>query len=345
MQLSRFAILVVALVPATLPAQFKFDLGEGRELTVTQAVKVWDVASFQMSAPDSIEKRNDLYLRRGRIGLEGKLTEAMAFNIALAYDGIGKDPYAPTSGSPNSPDNKDVFIWDASWMFFFSPGLNLTLGYFRPQAGKEHISNEFFVLSFDKSLPDVQVRQHLLARSTGREKGANVGGLHLADGWSINYNVGLFDPSNPAIIGNGSLWSPLLAGRISFTLGEPEMTKYKLAYTQTYYGKRSGTSIGLNGARQGPTEVFNSNALYGVDILSNYGAFDFNAEYDWLYRETSLSDGTINPTTDKVYSIRRDTEFPSRTIRRLSLWRCIPARAANRRLWEKRIHGLISRDL
>ena len=177
MHVSRFAILILAFVPATLPAQFKFDLGEGRELTITQAVQVWDVASFQMSAPDSIEKRNDLFLRRGRIGLEGKLSEAMAFNLSLAYDGIGKDPYTPTSGSPNTPDNRDVFIWDASWMWSSSPELNLTFGYFRPQAGKEHISSEFYVISFDKSLPDVQTRQHLLARSTGREMGANVGPL------------------------------------------------------------------------------------------------------------------------------------------------------------------------
>jgi hypothetical protein len=304
MRTSLSILLFLVFMPSLLFSQFKIELGEGKELTITQAVQVWDVVSFQMNTPDAIDKRNDLYFRRGRLGLEGKLRADMSFNLSIAYDGIGKDPYTPTAGTPNAGDNRDLFIWDASWIWSFSPEFNLVFGYFRPQVGKEQISSEFYMLSLDKSLADIQPRQHLLARSAGRETGANIGGLCLHDGWSLNYNVGMFDPSSKSIVGNGTKWSPLLTGRIAFTVGDPEMKQYKISYVQSYYGKRNGTTLGINGARQGATEIFSYNTLYGVDMLSNYGPFDFNAEYDWLDRSTILPSGNVNPTTDKVYSIK-----------------------------------------
>ncbi len=293
----------IALKPLGF-SQFKIDVGEGKELTITQAVQVWNIASFKMSAPDAVDSRNDLYVRRGRFGLEGKFRADMSFNLSVAYDGIGKDPFTPTAGTANAGDNRDLFIWDASWIWSFSPGANLVLGYFRPQVGKEQMGSEFYVISLDKSLADVQPRQHLLARSTGRETGVNLGGLFLSDGWSVNYNAGMFDPSNKSIIGNGTEWSPLLTGRVALSIGDPEMTKYKISYVQSYYGRRNGATIGINAARQGGTEVFSSNALYGADMLANYGSFDFNAEYDWMYRGTILGVGIENPTTDKVYSAK-----------------------------------------
>ncbi len=304
MRLSLAISFVLLLVPSAIHSQFKLELGDGRELTITQAAQVWDVTSFRMNAPDAIDKRNDLYFRRGRLGLEGKLRPEMSFNLSIAYDGIGKDPYTPTAGTANGADNRDLFVWEASWIWSFSPTLNLVLGYFRPQVGKEQMSSEFYVLSFDKSLADIQPRQHLLARSTGRETGINVGGLYLADGWSLNYNLGAFDPSNRSIIGNGTKWSPLLTGRIALSVGDPEMKQYKITYAQSYYTKRNGATLGINAARQGATEIFSSNALYGADILANYGPLDLDAEYDWMYRSTILAAGDVNPTTDKVYSIK-----------------------------------------
>src|SRR5262245_42133895 len=109
-------VLVSLAIPSLLPAQFKIDIGEGKELTITQAVQVWDIASFEMSSPDAVDKRNDIYFRRGRFGLEGKLRQDISFNLSVAYDGIGRDPFTPTSGTANAGDNRDLFIWDASWI-------------------------------------------------------------------------------------------------------------------------------------------------------------------------------------------------------------------------------------
>ena len=135
--------------------------------------------------------------------------------------------------SNDAGDNWDLYIWEASWIWSLSPTFNVVFGYFRPQVGKEQMGSEFYVLSFDKSLADIQPRQHLLARSTGRETGGNIGGLYLSDGWSLNYNVGIFDPSNKAIIGNGTKWSPLLTGRVALSVGDPEMKQYKISYGQS----------------------------------------------------------------------------------------------------------------
>src|SRR5215510_13168549 len=131
-----FALLCIGAFSSAVLSQFKIDLGEGKELTITQAAQVWDVVSLQMNTSDVIDKRNDLYFRRGRLGLEGKLRSDMSFNLSIAYDGIGKDPYTPTAGSANAGDNRDLFVWDASWIWSFSPEFNLVFGYFRPQIGK-----------------------------------------------------------------------------------------------------------------------------------------------------------------------------------------------------------------
>jgi hypothetical protein len=307
----RCIVLTLLLLSTAAPsafAQFKIELGDGRELTITQAVQAWDVVSFRMNG-SSADTRNDIYLRRGRFGLEGKLRSNVSFNLSVAYDGIGKDSYTPTSGSANAGDNRDLFIWDASWIWSHSPEFNIVFGYFRPQVGREQMGSEFYVLSFDKSLADGLPRLHLLGRSTGRETGVNVGGLLLRDGWSLNYNAGMFDPSSSTIIGTGRKWSPLLTGRLALSVGDPEMTQYKISYGQGGYGKRNGATIGVNAARQGATVRFSSNALYGADLLANYGPLDVSAEYDWLRRSTTRFGGST-PTTDAVFHVKAGVYIP-----------------------------------
>ena len=285
-------------------AQFKIDLGEGRELQISQTFQIWDVLTTAIPGANDADNRNDIFIRRGRFAFDGRLRPDMSFNLIVAFDGIGKDTLTPTSGTPNAGDNRDAYIWEASWTWNVSSLANLTFGYFRPQVGKEQISSEFYVISFDKSLADNQPRIHLVGRSTGRETGLNVGGLHLGDGWSVNYNVGMFDLTNKALVGSDKKWAPLLTSRIAFTAGDPEMQKYKISYVQSYYGKRNGTTFGLNYAYEGETQVFSRNGLYGVDLLSNYGPLDLNAEYDWMYRNSFLVNGATNSTTDKVYSMK-----------------------------------------
>jgi len=81
------------------------------------------------------------------------------------------------------------------------------------------------------------------------------------------------------------------------------MLKYKIQYAQSFYGKRNGTTLGLNGSYQGKTDLFNRNTFYGIDLLSNYGPIDISGELDWMHRN-SYNTALTKTSIDKVYSIK-----------------------------------------
>ncbi|WP_224995837.1 porin [Cesiribacter sp. SM1] len=289
---------------------------DGKKIEITQSLQLWNVYTFESLGEQEQESRNDLYIRRGRLGVKGKLQENIAFNVAFAYDGIGRDKETAGNGSPNPDDNHDFFLWEAFVAWTHKPMLNLAAGYFRPQVGREHMTAAFKTPSFEKSLSNFQPRAHTIARGTGRELGLNLGGLHKASGWSFNYNIGLFDMSGEKLTGDGAASLPMLASRVAFTLGDPEMEKWGLGYTHSYYGKRKGITLGLNSTYQGETQVFKRNSFYGADLLANWGGWDFTVEYDWLYRNSflpvensDLDEQQTASTTDKVYTYKLGYNF------------------------------------
>ncbi|WP_457622453.1 porin [Persephonella sp.] len=313
-------ILTSLFITGSSTAGIKFELDDGKNLEIFQMVQIWNVYTIDNElAGTDIESRNDIYIRRGRIGFKGQINEDVSFKVWFAYDNLGKNEFTAGTGTPNTTagkgdegtENRDFYIWDAIWTWHLNRNwANISIGYFRPQVGKESITTAFKVISFQKSLPNFDLRKHIVGRSSGRETGINIGGLKLLDGWSINYNVGIFDTnhinisgnstdSSQSSVGDGKRWSPLLAFRFAFSIGDPEMKNYRMGYTQTYYGKRNGTTFGLNYTYQGKTDIFDKNGMYGIDLLSNYGAFDIAAEYDWLYRES----GTES-STDTIWSIK-----------------------------------------
>lgn len=289
-----------------------------REIEIMQMVQLWNVTSLENSGNTPNQSRNDLFIRRGRIGVRGMLRTDLSFWVLCAYDGIGRDKYTAGNGNPNDPDNRDFYIWDAYWTYSPHSMLNITAGYFRPQVGRESFSSAGHVISFEKTLPNFHPRIHMLGRSTGREAGLNLGGLYKGKGWSFNYILGWFETSNANIVGTGSRWAPLLTSRFSFTIGAPEIDKYKIVFPQSYQGNRKGITFAVNGTYQAETEIFRENGLYGADILANYKRFDFVAEYDWMYRN-SIND-TINfekATMDHVYSVKLGYSIPLKKSRAL----------------------------
>ncbi|ACO03444.1 MAG TPA: porin [Persephonella sp.] len=309
-----------ALIMNTASAAPKFYFGDGKDLEIFQMVQVWSIYTMENDAVNpNMDARNDIYIRRGRLGVKGHIRKDITFKVWFAYDNLGKNEYTAGTGTPNTTagkgdngtENREFYIWDAIWTWHLDKEwANISIGYFRPQVGKESITTAFKVISFQKSLPNFDFRKHIVGRGPGRETGINIGGLKLGKGWSVNYNVGIFDTNHQKIVGNGTgskqptvgdgeKWSPMYAVRVAFTIGDPEMKKYKMGYTQTYYGKRNGTTIGLNYTYQGKTDIFDKNGIYAVDILSNYGPVDFNAEYDWLYREKGNQD-----STDTIWSVK-----------------------------------------
>lgn len=289
---------------------------DGKKIQITQSLQLWDVYTTETLGDQVRESRNDLYIRRGRVGVSGDLQKNLSFNVSFAYDGIGRDKKTAGNGSPNPDDNHDFFLWEAFTMWKSRPMFNITAGYFRPQVGREHMTAAFKTSSFEKSLSNFQPRAHAIARGTGRELGVNIGGLHLGSGWSFNYNLGLFDMSGEKLIGEGSNSMPMLASRLALTLGDPEMSTYGIGYTHSYYGKRKGITLGINSTYQSETAVFTGNSFYGADVLANWGPWDFTTEWDWLYRnsilqqeQTDLIPQLTEATVDQVFTYKLAYNF------------------------------------
>ncbi len=270
------------------------------ELKVKQSVQIWNVVSMLNEAEPDAGRRNDIFIRRGRVGLQGTSFNKIDFTLAIAYDGIGKDKIIEAFGNPNDPDNRVFMVWDAFFTYKAHSLFNTTFGYFRPQFGRENITSAFYVIGFEKGLTNSMVRSHLLQRASGRETGVNFGGLYLGKLWSLNYNVGAFNPTAEELNGEGKRWYPLMTGRVALTVGDPEMDEYKLRYTQSYYGKRKGVTLAYNQAYQGRTDVFMSNQAGGVDLLLNFGPVDIVAEYAWFRRDTMNVDERVRVASEAV---------------------------------------------
>ncbi len=306
----------------------KFYFGEGRDLEVFLMGQIWMPVSTNIDIPgetDLKDTKADLYIRRGRFGFKGHLMKNLAFKIWFAHDNLGRDDLNPVDISRGAVKTKGLTyskleVWDAFFTWSFDKTwANISIGYFRPQIGKESITSGFNVLSYEKGLPNFYVRRHIIGKPDkgsnevfGRASGngriflINWGGLYKSQGWSLNWNFGIGDNQNYT---DKSNWSPLISARVAISIGDPEMKKYKMGYTQTYFGKRHGVTIGLNYGYQGEGidrkagsggKEFDNNKMYGIDILANWGPIDFVAEYDVLSRD--WSDGT--DYTDKVWELK-----------------------------------------
>ncbi len=313
----------------------KFYFGEGRDLTVFLMGQIWMPVSTNIDIPgetDLKDTKADLYIRRGRFGFKGHLMKNLSFKIWFAHDNLGRDDLNPVDIARGAVKTKSLTyskleVWDAFFTWAYDKTwANISIGYFRPQIGKESITSGFNMLSFEKGLPNFYVRRHIIGKpdkgsneAFGRASGngriflINWGGLYKASGWSLNWNFGVGDNQNYS---DKSNWSPLWSARIAFTIGDPEMKKYKMGYTQTYFGKRHGITVGLNYGYQGEgvdrtarkysgssltrDAQFDKNEMYGIDILANWGAIDFAAEYDILKRD--WKSGQVGSFSGKSYT-------------------------------------------
>lgn len=293
----------VGLVPQPAMAA-RIILSDEQDLNVSFMVQFWNATTFDAvnEAGNRLDTRSDLYIRRGRFGISGRFNPVIKYSFNFAYDNVGKDVATGATGNGQGTANRDFYLWDAfCTVALDSTWANLTIGYFRPQVGRESITSAFNVNSFTKSLANSYPRRHIVGRGPGRETGLNLGGLYHVSGWGLNYNLGVFDTNHEAIAGAGDdavAWAPLLAGRIALTVGDPEMERYGLGYQVNYFGERNGITVAVNGTYQGRTNEtvseeyeyiggFESNSLLGIDVLVNSGRLNFGAEYDRMTRHFS----------------------------------------------------------
>ncbi len=259
---------------------------------------------------DPVDDRFDIGARRARFSVSGTIAERVDFRVVLYYDNIGRDRFTGTRGTPG--DGK-VGVWDAFWMWRANPRwANVTIGYFRPQLGRESITSGFQTnSSMDKLPTQIYQRAHMVGRNNGRETGINLGGLYLGPKWSLNYNVGFFDTSHEKVTGqeNGAeRWSPLVVSRVALSLGDPEMRNYGIDYLVNYFSRRNGVTLASSYARQGETNVFHKNETIGFDVLANYRSLNLDAELDVMKR-TRLD---RREYSDHVWHVRTGYNIPAR---------------------------------
>jgi hypothetical protein len=283
------------------------SISDSGYVELLQYFQIWNTLTLKSPKTESTP-RFDTYIRRARFGLGGQINSKAAFYVGFFYDGIGQDSLTESAGIPNARDNTTFSIRDAFFTYKFSNYFNLTLGYFRPRAGKESIYTSAFNISQEKGQPNFQPRVHMVGRPIGRETGINIGGFIKGESLSFLYDVGIFDPNHPLIAGDYSIWSPLLTLRTVWMFGDPEFGAYQLVYSQSGFGKRKGLSVGINVAHQTKTSLFKNNLVYGIDAQLNYGALDLLGEYLWLYRESATANSYV-ATSDNSYVIKGAWNF------------------------------------
>ena len=302
-----FFFVCLLLSPAFLSAQKDFSNWlkpkEGAKIEPFVMLQLWssysmgqEIYNADAGAFEPAGDRFNLQMRRARLGFRAQPYQGLKFTLVTAYDGVGKDDLISLLGPANNLTNPNVFIWDAfmEWKISkHSDAFHLIGGYFRPQLSRESITSGWSVNSMEKAMSQTYIRRHLTGIGPGRATGLNLGGLILPEGkkWGLNYNLGLFNPVYQAFGGNstGTKFSPLLVGRAVFYMGDPEQTKYSIAYDINYFGQRKGLSIGGGGSWQGATDLFERSYTAATDLLFNWGPLNIDGEWNWMWRDDYLS--------------------------------------------------------
>lgn len=271
---------------------------EGRKIEPFMMVQLWGNYTFdqevydeELGAYTTAEDRWNVLLRRARLGFRAEPYPNLKFTLVGAYDLVGRDLLSGLSGGSNNGSLPEFGIWDAFFQWRIkaeSEAIHLTGGYFRPQFGRESITSGWSVNSMEKSMSQNYIRKHLVGTGPGRAVGLNLGGLLWEEGanFGFNYNIGVFNPVNLAFGGNsgGLASSPLVVARGVFNFGDPEMKRYKIGYDINYYNQRRGLSLGVAGAWQGATDLFDASYALETDVLFNWGPLNVDGEWIWMQR-------------------------------------------------------------
>ncbi len=294
-----FAFLFVIQLPGQTDSTHQvrwISPKQGEALKLSAMLQFWTTYTMGQELYDKdlnaylpVENRINTYFRRARLLVRGEPYRGLQYYLALYFDQAGHDLLSATQG-PNNSAEPAVGVWDVfvQWRLpFAGDALHLTAGWFRPQFQREAITPAWAVASMEKSTSQNYVRLHLTGRGPGRAAGLNLGGMAKGENWSLLYNAGVFNPLLTGLGGNsvGVKYAPLLAGRVSLGLGQPEMEQYGIAYNMNYFGKRKGVSLDFNIARQGQTDQFDSGLAFGPGILFNHGPWTIDGEWMWMQRQ------------------------------------------------------------
>ncbi|MDF1865162.1 MAG: porin [Saprospiraceae bacterium] len=280
------------------------------------AIQLWSSYTNGMEVFDSeegiykeVDDRFNTEIRRTRLGIKGQPYEFLKFNFNAALDFVGRDLLTGPVGGANNGPSPSFRVWNAFVQWRISQkneSLNITVGYFAPQIGRESITAATRVPSMEKSWSQNYLRRHLVGTGPGRTAGINFGGLlgDISETVSFKYDLGIFNPVFHNYSGNstGVKSSPLIVGRFLVNFGDPESKNYTLGHKVNYFGKRKGLSVAFAGTTQGDTDLFEKNHAAGMDFLLNWDNLNFGGEWTYMWR-------TGNDLNNQNFTVNSQTGF------------------------------------
>lgn len=283
-------------------------------LEPTVGVQLWSSYTFgtqvynkENGRYEAVDDRLNFQLRRTRFGFKGMAYERLKYNLLFSADAVGRDVLAGTEGGFNNGSSPKLGLWNAYVQWQVIPNsdkLDIVFGYQVPQIGRESITAALRSTSMEKAWSQNYLRRHLIGTGPGRAIGLNIGGLMLREQHTINwsYDVGIFNPKQVAFDGAsaGRQYAPLLTARAVAYIGDPETQHYSTGHKVNYFKQRHGLSLALAAARQGATEMYQSNSVIGADFLFNWGGWNLDGEWHLLSRERLME--ADNTTDLEVHS-------------------------------------------
>ncbi len=279
--------------------RIKTSVGLQLWTTYSTGMKVYDA---ETSAYLSVDNRLNTELKRSRFSISGQPYKTIDFQIVAALDFLGRDVYSSTDAGSNNSASPIFRIWNLflKWQLVpESDAAYLSAGYFVTPIGRESGTAALRSTSFEKAWSQNYLRRHLTGLGPGRAAGLQFGGqLHAENNRThLTYEVGLQNPFFNIVGGNseGREASPLVSSRVSLTFGDAESPTYSLGHKVNYFGKRTGITLSLGGARQGRTDLFRENLAGGVELLANHPAIHLDGDLYFLQR--TARSGTTTGTT------------------------------------------------
>jgi hypothetical protein len=239
-----------------------------------------------------VSNRIETQIRRTRFGFSVRPYSRLSIKFVSSVDFIGRDVLSATVGGSNNGANPAFRLWvlTGQWkMTKENEGVYITFGYMAPQIGRESITGLLGSTGMEKVWTQNYLRRHITGTGPGRATGINLGGLAQVSDQKLrfSYNIGVFNPVFQAFSGNstGIEYAPMLAGKLSLHLGDPENDKYSLGHKANYFSQRKGLTVGIQTTYQGRTDLFAQNSMIGLDLLFNWKHLNIDGEWLWLRRD------------------------------------------------------------
>ncbi|MCI5080143.1 MAG: OprO/OprP family phosphate-selective porin [Saprospiraceae bacterium] len=317
-------LLPVALLLFAHPAFAQFDLIDPSTIDIQPVVNFQGWATYtndfkiyneSNESYEAVDDRLNFLLRRTQIGFKGKAFNRLQFTLVGAYDFIGRDVLTGPVGTAFNTGSPRIRLWVAKaqvQLLKSSDLLHLSFGYMRPNVSRESISSALQASSFEKAWSQNYIRRHMVGTGPGRATGLNLGGMHRSSAeskFAMSYNLGIFNPTFSANSNNsaGTKQSPVLAYQLAFHFGDPESKAYSTSHKHNHFGKRKGLTLTFSGSENGETFNWETNRIYGADLLFNWGPVNLSGEYMTLYRASDA----IGETTAQVGFAKASVNIPA----------------------------------